>query len=238
MAKYIMRLDDACEKRNLSNWKRMEQLLDQFSIRPLVGVIPKCEDPMMAEYLTDNDFWETVLRWQQKGWEIALHGYTHVYATKCGGLNPVNGRSEFAGVSLSLQKEKITDGVRIMCQHGVKPRVFFAPAHTFDKNTIRALVACSEIRVISDTVAHKPYSKWGILFVPQQSGEVRRLPFETTTFCYHPNTMTEDDFERLERFLEKYSDSFIDFPCEITKRKLSLWDRALRVVYFICRIVR
>lgn len=238
MTKYVMRLDDACEKRNLSNWKHMEQLLDQFDIRPLVGVIPNCEDPLMDEYLPDNSFWETVLQWKQKGWEIALHGYTHVYSTKCGGINPVNKRSEFAGLSLTQQKQKITDGVKIMQQHSIMPRVFFAPSHTFDKNTIRALIECSEIRVISDTIANKPYSRWGVSFVPQQSGEVRTLPFEVVTFCYHPNTMSDGDFEKLEHFLEKYSDSFIDFPCATAKSKLSLLDMVLRTAYFMRRLVR
>lgn len=111
-------------------------------------------------------------------------------------------------------------------------------AYTFDKNTIRALIECSEIRVISDTIANKPYSRWGVSFVPQQSGEVRTLPFEVVTFCYHPNTMSDGDFEKLEHFLEKYSDSFIDFPCATAKSKLSLLDMVLRTAYFMRRLVR
>ena len=44
MSKYIMRLDDAAEKMNVEKWLRMEQLLDKYSIKPLVGVIPACKD--------------------------------------------------------------------------------------------------------------------------------------------------------------------------------------------------
>lgn len=38
MSKYIMRLDDACEKRNIKCWDRIEKILDNYGIKPLVGV--------------------------------------------------------------------------------------------------------------------------------------------------------------------------------------------------------
>ena len=44
MAKYIMRLDDACPKRDVEKWDRIEDLLDKFNVRPLVGIIPDCKD--------------------------------------------------------------------------------------------------------------------------------------------------------------------------------------------------
>ena len=59
----------------------------------------------------DEQFWNTTHAWQNKGWEIALHGYDHVCITNEGGINPVNPRSEFAGVSLELQKEKVRKGI-------------------------------------------------------------------------------------------------------------------------------
>lgn len=40
MTSYLMRLDDACEKRNMEAWDRIEQLLDQYSVKPLVGRDP------------------------------------------------------------------------------------------------------------------------------------------------------------------------------------------------------
>ena len=45
MTMYLMRLDDACEKRNVKNWDRMEALLDKYNVKPLVAVIPNCKDP-------------------------------------------------------------------------------------------------------------------------------------------------------------------------------------------------
>ena len=232
MPRYIMRLDDACPKRDVAKWDRMENLLDKYGVKPLVGVIPDCKDPKMADYEEDACFWkERVKDWQSKGWILALHGYNHVFKTNCGGINPVNKRSEFAGVPYEEQKQMIANGVAILRSHGINPKVFFAPAHTFDENTIKALLEESDIRIISDTPANKPYSKFGMTFVPQQSGRVRKLPFDTITFCYHPNTMSNQDFTYLEFFLKK--NVFKTFPVEQTRRKPSLIDRIVRNVYFI-----
>ena len=235
MPKYIMRLDDACEKMDVEKWTRMEELLDKYNITPLVGIIPHCEDPEMEDYPTDPSFWESAARWMDKGWTMALHGYNHVYATECGGLNPVNSRSEFAGEPLEVQKEKIREGLEILSSHGISPKVFFAPSHTFDENTLTALTECSDIRVISDTVALDAYTENGFTFVPQQSGRVRKLPLKTVTFCYHPNMMDDDAFSYLESFLKENKQHFVPFPTAVKTRKRSLIDKILRAVYFAKR---
>ena len=235
MSKYIMRLDDACEKRNIKYWDRIEKILDNYGIIPLVGIIPHCEDPMMDKYPTDDGFKMRVKNWMDKNWVIALHGYNHVYSSNCGGINPVNCRSEFAGESLERQKEKIKKGVSILNDMGIKPQVFFAPSHTFDKNTITALKEESDIRIISDTIANDSYEKYGMTFVPQQSGRVRALPFKIVTFCYHPNTMNENDFSELENFLKKYQRKFISFPLQRVSRHKNFVDCFLERLYFARR---
>lgn len=232
MSRYILRLDDACERRDREKWDRIEKLLDSYGIKSLVGVIPHCEDPAMAHYEYDALFWERVHEWVSKGWTVALHGYNHVYTTNDGGINPVNARSEFAGVSLDIQMDKIEKGVGILNSHGIDPSVFFAPSHTFDKNTLVALKEKSNIRYISDTVANKPYVNDGIIFVPQQSGRVRSLPFSVVTFCYHPNAMDDNMFYELECFIKKNKNRFISFPLCETARKKSIFDLILEKVYF------
>jgi len=235
MSKYIMRLDDACEKRNIKCWDRIERILDNYGIKPLVGVIPHCEDSMMDAYPIDDSFEMHVKSWGDKNWIIALHGYNHVYSSKSGGINPVNYRSEFAGESLEVQKEKIRSGVSILNNMGINPKVFFAPSHTFDENTIVALKEESNIKIISDTIANDSYKKYGMTFVPQQSGRVRKLPFKIVTFCYHPNTMNEKDFLDLENFLKKYQKKFIPFPLQEVSRRESFIDRFLKKMYFARR---
>lgn len=235
MSRYIIRLDDASEKMDIEKWKQMESLLDKYNVKPLVGVIPHCEDDAMQVYPFDHTFWERVKQWEEKGWKIAMHGYNHVYCTTSGGINPINKRSEFAGLSLEEQKEKIKKGIKIFQTHGFAPKVFFAPSHTFDDNTVVALKECSDIRIISDTIANKPYFDKGITFVPQQSGKVRKLPFSLVTFCYHPNTMCENDYIELEKFLHKNHNKFINFPMEQVKRERKLKDKILKFLYFARR---
>lgn len=231
MKKYFLRLDDACPKRDIPKWDRMESLLDKYDVKPLVGIIPECKDPEFEKYATDENFWtDRVPVWRRKGWIFAMHGYEHIFHTKCAGINPVNNYSEFAGLPFEEQLNKIWGGVKKLRLHGIEPYVFFAPAHTFDKNTIRALSEKTNIRIISDMPANKPFSKYGMTFIPQQAGRVRRLPFAVQTFCYHPNFMKDSDFEELELFLQKHKISI--FPIDETERKLSFYDLALMKIYY------
>jgi len=236
MKHLYIRLDDACEKMDIDKWSLIEKLLDKYSVKPIVGIIPHCEDPMMDKYPFDCAFWEKVQIWMDKGWTIALHGYNHVYSTCCGGINPVNKRSEFAGESLDIQKEKIRKGVSVFRNHGIDPVVFFAPSHTFDEFTLTALREESNIEIISDTIAWDSYKYRDFVFIPQQSGRVRKLPFKTTTYCYHPNSMDIDDYKKLEIFLKSHRISdlsqvgFYNF-----NRKKTLFDRLLSMLYFLCK---
>lgn len=234
MNHYILRLDDASEYMDVDKWQRMETLLDKYNIKPLVGIIPDNQDPSLAGvYTQDSTFWDKASAWRNKGWELALHGCYHVYTTQEGGLNPVNKRSEFAGVPYEQQCAMIQHGVEILKSHNIMPRVFFAPSHTFDENTIKALKAKSDIRIISDTVAKDSYYQEGIYFIPQQSGRVRKLPFKVCTFCYHPNMMQDEDYEVLENFIQQYQDRFTaDIEAVMNERSFGKIDSILRVLYF------
>ncbi|MGF7057746.1 DUF2334 domain-containing protein [Brassicibacter mesophilus] len=237
---YLLRLDDASEFMDVSKWNRIEVLLDKYSIKPIVGIIPNNQDPnMIDKYKKDEDFWDKVKCWQEKEWTIALHGCNHVYDSNCGGLNPVNYRSEFAGISLEIQKEKIDMGISILDSHGISTMIFFAPSHTFDINTLEALRLKSDIRIISDTIANDIYKSDGFYFIPQQSGRVRNLPFKITTFCYHPNEMTDQDFYLLEKFIKENQTKFSSFSdIEFKDRNLGIYDKILRFAYFMIRLLR
>ena len=124
--KLILRLDDAAERMDIDKWQRIEDILDKFEIKPLVGVSPCCKDPMMDIYETNPLFWDKVHGWKEKGWAIAMHGFRHVYDTKEGGLNPVNEFSEFAGHSLDEQRMKIREGYKRFQENGLLPKYFFA----------------------------------------------------------------------------------------------------------------
>lgn len=243
MKKYLIRLDDACPTMNHKKWGRMEALLDKYSIKPMVGVIPHNEDKEQIIDETDPLFWQKVKGWDQKGWAIALHGYNHCYTSDGGlqGLNPMWSRSEFAGLSLEKQREKIKYGIAMMEEHGIKPKYFFAPSHTFDENTLIALKEESDIRIISDTIATKPYNYKGFTIVPQLGGHCVEMHYPGIwTFCLHPNIMEDSAFELTDRFFQLHSKEFISFG-NLNLEKIgnkSYFDRILSWGYFTMRKIR
>lgn len=237
---YLIRLDDASEYMDREKWGRIETILDKYSIKPIVGIIPNNKDQeLINDHTYDGDFWNKAQKWEKKEWIIALHGYTHVYLTESGGLNPINYRSEFAGVSLEEQKNKIRKGIQIFKEKGLEAKIFFAPSHTFDLNTLRALKEETDIRIISDTIANDIYKWKGFYFIPQQSGKARKLPFKVITFCYHPNNMEEHEFLQLDNFLSKNSNKFITFQeLKLKNRSMNLYDKGLRKIYFSLKYLR
>lgn len=232
---YLLRLDDASEYMNTVNWDRIENLLDKYNIKPIVGIIPKNMDAnLTSKFEKDSKFWCKAQMWHKKGWHIALHGYNHVYDRNDGGINPVNKQSEFAGNTLNIQKEKILNGIKVLKSKNLNPHIFFAPGHTFDKNTLIALKEETNIRIISDTISNDIYYEDGFYFIPVQSGVVRKLPFKITTFCYHPNTMEENEFDKLEDFIKVNKNKFLDLKTiEFKIRKKNLYDNLLSKLYFL-----
>ena len=40
----LIRFDDICPTMNYGQWIKAKEIIDKFDIKPLLGVIPKCED--------------------------------------------------------------------------------------------------------------------------------------------------------------------------------------------------
>jgi predicted deacetylase len=232
-AKYIIRLDDACPTMNKKNWDRMEKLLDKHTIKPMVAIIPDNQDKKLMVDTYDNDFWSKSRRWQDKNWEIALHGYEHKYVTKGSSIVPINNYSEFSGLSLEKQKEKIKEGISIFKEEALSCRLWIAPAHSFDENTIKALKSESDISIISDGIAFDSYWEHDIHWVPQQLWRARKMPFGTWTICFHPDMMSENDFKKLEIFLEKNDTNIIAMDeLVLKKRKKNIFEKLFEKVYW------
>lgn len=236
MKKYLIRLDDACSRMNHIKWEQIEKMLDKYGVKPLVGVIPHNED--LTTYIDDENpaFWTLVKTWESKGWIIALHGYNHVCTTTNGGINPVHMRSEFAGLSLIEQMEKISQGYSIFKEKGIDVEWFFAPSHTFDENTLEAIKRCTPIKYISDTIARKPYKSQDLIYIPCQMGTLREIPISGYWCgCYHPNLMEDKDFLLLENFLALHKDDFISFSELPKPENKDFIDRLLGYAYFKLR---
>lgn len=211
---YLIRLDDACPTMDSAKWQRIEDILDRYGVRPMVGIIPNNSDPKQIIDNEDSEFWIKVKGWEHKDWAIALHGYDHCYISDKGleGLNPLWSRSEFSGVPYEIQKTKISKGIKIMRTHGIDPKYFFAPSHTYDMCTLRALKEESNIRIISDTIATTPYKYGEFAIIPQLGGHCRDMKIPGIwTFCLHPTAMNDAQFEAVEDFLKVHKDEFIAF---------------------------
>jgi predicted deacetylase len=238
---YLLRLDDACPSMNHRNWNYIEGILDSQNIKPMVGIIPNNQDASLLYDEYDTNFVKNLKEWEKKGWSLAMHGYDHRYCSMKGGINPVHNRSEFAGVALEKQKEKIGMGIKYFRDSDFHIDYFFAPSHTFDQNTIEALKTESNIRIISDTIAFNPYKKYGIIFIPQQFGRFRVINIPGIwTFCYHPNVMDDNTIVQFSDFIKKHKQRFVSFgELDLTKVKnITLKDILYQKIYFMFRKIK
>jgi len=233
-AKYIIRFDDACPTMDKKKWNKIEELCDKYNIKPIVAVIPNNEDPQQIKNEFDNTFWQKVKSWQEKGWHIALHGYEHVYISKSSGFVPFNYESEFAGLSYEEQVNKIKAGWKIFQKHGIKANIWVAPSHTFDRNTLKALKEHTTIEIISDGVALFPFYRFGFKWIPQQVWRFRKMPFGVWTGCFHPNEMSDKEFNDLENFIKKNYKNFIDIN-HLKYKEFCLLNIVFEKIYWIIR---
>lgn len=234
MARYIIRLDDACPTMNKAKWDEVEYLLDSYGIKPIVAVIPNNRNNNLVCDQPDSLFWNKVQEWSDKGWGIALHGYDHVYISNSQGLVSTNRKSEFAGVVYAIQREKIANAWKIFVDQKIIPKIWIAPAHTFDDNTLRALKEITTITTISDGIAFGPYYEKNFYWIPQQLWRFRKMPFGIWTICLHPNTMTENDIRELRDHISINAQSFIDISeLKYSFKKRTLLDDLLRIYFKI-----
>jgi hypothetical protein len=227
-ARYLIRLDDACPTMYQQRWANIEAKFDHIGIRPLVGIVPDNQDPVLRISGIDPNFWSRVRSWQAKGWTIALHGYQHKFhfVDRRKLLLPFYNRSEFAGLSFEDQSQKIHAAWNIFQREGVEPRIWIAPGHCFDLITLKALKTETSIRIISDGIACNQFYDGYFHWLPQQLWTFSRKPFGLWTICLHPNTMSESQIDDLCKTLEAHRAQVVS-ASELTllSRKRSLADK-------------
>jgi predicted deacetylase len=214
-----IRMDDITPDMDYAKFLRFKELCDRYQVKPLIGVVPDNRDKMLQMDEKRADFWEYVFKLQAEGWTIAQHGVYHVYTTKKMGCFPLNRLSEFAGLPYDKQYEMLSYGKDILEKNGIKTDIFMAPAHSFDKNTLKALKNLGFTK-ITDGFGDKPYIKNGITYCPisyKQSSSLKKDK-GYTTFVVHSNTMKDKDFARYEKLFKENSDKLISYS-ELLKLK-------------------
>ena len=215
----LIRLDYIAETMNWSMMEEVTNLFDKYNVKPVLGVIPNNRDPELLSYPKAKlNFWDQVKNWQNKGWEIAMHGNNHLYNKNNSKIDYLShgGNTEFCGHALDIQIKKIKEGLNKFKEKDIPVRVFFAPNHTFDKNTLLALKECG-LRNIIDGYGLMPYEENKMNFIPQLFYKTIALPFGIQSFQIHINYFNQQDFNNFKDFIIKYSKKIITYEQAISK---------------------
>ena len=208
----MIRLDDITPDMDWERFYQAKEILDQYDIRPLIGVVPNNQDASLHKEEGREDFWNVIRGLQESGWAVAQHGTYHCYETEDSGILGINPFSEFAGLSYDVQVKKLQTGRKILEENGVRTDIFMAPGHTYDKNTLKALKECG-FHVITDGLSSKPYIEEGILCIPCRLRGFKK-PDGMDTICLHTNLMDEQDMEELGAFCKANREVIVPFEPE------------------------
>ncbi|MGC6501407.1 MAG: DUF2334 domain-containing protein, partial [Flavobacteriaceae bacterium] len=102
---------------------------------------------------------------------------------------------------------KMAAGKKILKQKGLSPTLFMAPSHSFDQTTLTVVKELGY--AITDGFGLWPKVKKGILFVPQLFASPVHLGIGVYTICLHTDNMKDNDFERIEKHIEKNHKQYI-----------------------------
>lgn len=210
--KTAIRLDDISPDMDYDKFNKMKKILDTYQIKPLIGVVPFNEDSNLMRNEIHSDFAQMLTNLQKEGWVVALHGYHHVYTTKKGGLFPLNHFSEYAGVPYEKQLDMIKQGQEALKKMGILTDIFMAPAHSYDKNTLKALKIAG-FHSVTDGFGKLPYQRAGLVFYPIS---MRRSDCFTkkagyTTLVIHTNSIEENEFLQYEKWISENRSQLISY---------------------------
>ena len=197
---YIIRFDDMCPTMNWTVWDRIEAILDAHDVKPVLAVIPDCQDESLMCDSPNPKFWERVKNWQEKGYDLAMHGCTHVYTNRSSGLMGITRQSEFVGLDVDDQKKKIGKGRRIFDLNGIESDIWIAPSHSFDFVTLKVLKEHG-FKYISDGLGTRPFDWKGFVWGPCQLWDRMSHQHEpgVYTVCNHHYNWTDEDLEAFEK---------------------------------------
>lgn len=234
----LIRIDDVCENMNWNLMSKLESLFDNYSIKPVLGVIPNNRDEDFLSFPRNDNFWDQVRKWQVKGWEIVQHGDTHIYDRLCSKKSDYfeyGGGSEFFGHPLDVQEKRIKNGLEKFKREKINIRSFFAPNQTYDENTFIALKNCG-INEVIDGYGLMPYTEKNVKFIPQLFEKVVLLPFGIQSTKLHLHIWDENDYKKFENFIKINSKKIITYDQALNKINNSFLYKIIR--YFMSKILK
>lgn len=210
-ARYLLRFDDLCPTMNKAAWERFVPLLRRFELQPILAVIPDNQDSQFQVEPSDPGFWEEMHSLEADGATIGLHGYQHL----CNSPNrlaprnlmPLHGETEFAGAPKDFQRKWIREGLAILRERGLRPRIWVAPRHGFDGVTL-GILREEGVDLVSDGLASRPFKWRGLTWIPQQLWQPVAKEAGLWTICIHPDSANDGLVEALEVFLHRFGSRF------------------------------
>lgn len=219
----LVRLDDITPDMDWDRFYQLKEIFDRYGIKPLLGIVPDNQDAKLHKQDAREDFWDVMLGLKKNGWVLSQHGYQHIYVNHEGGLLKLNKNSEFAGLSLQEQQDKLARGKQLLKQHGVETDIFMAPSHSYDKVTIEALKQTG-FRYVTDGYGCNTYQYRGLGFVPCTLTRYQHRK-GVDTICIHANTMTEKMIEQLSEDIQRHQSEFLrwqDVLQNIPKKNIAI----------------
>ncbi|MCM1135566.1 MAG: DUF2334 domain-containing protein [Clostridium sp.] len=226
--KIAVRLDDIAPDMDWGRFLEFKTLLDRYQVKPLIGVVPDNRDENLIKTEKEEekgekeslpkeggkpkDFWAYVKSLEKEGWTVAMHGFWHIYSTDKGGCFPLNNFSEFAGLPLERQRRMLAEGKELLREKGIETDIFMAPAHSYDKNTLKALKETG-FRALTDGFGNRPYRYAGLDFYPIsfKLSKTLRKKKGYSTMVVHTNTVSEKDLKQYESYFKRPGISWISF---------------------------
>jgi hypothetical protein len=227
-AQYLLRFDDLCPTVLRRRWERFVPLIQEFGIRPILAVVPDNRDSELDRDSPDPEFWTRMRAMEAAGATIALHGYQHHCRSEGKSLVPLHRHTEFAGVAAVTQQQWIESGMQILRGQGLNPRIWVAPRHGFDRNTLEALRRVG-ITLLSDGFARVPFKRGGLIWIPQQLWGPVEKANGLWTICVHPNTAREMQVEQLLGFLRQHAEQFTSVDRVVAELKPERLDATERM---------
>jgi len=236
-ATYLLRFDDLCPTMSKERFDRFMNIVKRHRIRPILAVVPDNQDPELNVNDPDPAFWNRMRDLEAAGATIALHGYRHACNSPGPSLLRLHSRTEFAGVPEETQREWIHEGLATLRTNGLSPRLFVAPRHGFDSATLRAL-RHEALAFLSDGFASRPFTRNGVLWIPQQLWEPVKKSRGLWTICLHTNTAQPGLLEKLETFLRLDADQFTSFDQLISAGQPTelRWNERFREAFALQRV--
>jgi predicted deacetylase len=156
-----------------------------------------------------------------------------LYQTNDPGLLGLNKYSEFSGLSYEQQSKKLQKAFKIFNSYDIKPDLWIAPAHSFDKVTLSVLSDLG-VEVISDGFFKRPVKYMNMIWIPQQLWRFHHLRRGIWTVCFHVNGMKKEELERICSDLNQYKERIVslDYVLKNTSiNSLTLFDIAFSKIW-------